>query len=182
MARSRKPRSPETTSSGEEATDAPKTGTDTGIPEATPEEIETAAAGELPEDSEADKSPVLIEETVEVDRAVEPEVVDDLSPRSDTPERTEDVVAERAEELTEGELAPKPATESEPSAARPSPPPPPVRSGPGFLPLFLGGVAAAALGFVLARYAVPEGWPNANVAPAEDVSAAVLRLLRTENG
>ena len=34
-----------------------------------------------------------------------------------------------------------------------------VKSGPGFVPLVLGGVVAAALGFGLARYVVPEGWP-----------------------
>jgi hypothetical protein len=79
--------------------------------------------------------------------------------------------------MPEAELAHEPVAESveepEPAASRPAPPPPPVRSGPGFLPLFLGGVAAAALGFVLARYAVPEGWPNASGTPTEDVSAAI---------
>ena len=35
----------------------------------------------------------------------------------------------------------------------------PGRSG-GFLPLLLGGVAAALIGFAVANYAVPEGWPR----------------------
>jgi len=34
-----------------------------------------------------------------------------------------------------------------------------VKSGPGFVPLVLGGVVAAGLGFGIARYVVPEGWP-----------------------
>ncbi|SMC77217.1 COG4223 family protein [Primorskyibacter flagellatus] len=38
----------------------------------------------------------------------------------------------------------------------------------GFLPLLLGGVAAAIIGFVAARYVVPDGWPFPGVQTAED--------------
>ena len=38
----------------------------------------------------------------------------------------------------------------------------------GFIGLLLGGVAAAAIGFVVARYVVPEGWPFPGVTPEPD--------------
>ena len=44
-----------------------------------------------------------------------------------------------------------------------STPPPPAAvaaSGPGALGLVLGGIVAGAIGFLVATYAVPEGWPN----------------------
>lgn len=63
---------------------------------------------------------------------------------------------------------PKPTSEAKPTPAekpapadsvRPTPAPTIVKSGPGFVPLVLGGVVAAGLGFGLARFAVPDGWP-----------------------
>lgn len=76
---------------------------------------------------------------------------------------------------------PPPAAEPEPERAAdpapalfdaPPPPPPPapepaarvveVRRGPGPVPLVLGGVVAAALGFGLAQV-VPQGWPLAGI-------------------
>ena len=53
----------------------------------------------------------------------------------------------------------------------------PARSG-GFLPLFLGGVAAALTGFAVANYAVPEGWPR----PAETDPELPARLSSLEAG
>ncbi len=42
-----------------------------------------------------------------------------------------------------------------------------VKSSPGFVPLVLGGVVAAGLGFALARYVVPEGWPLPGASPLQ---------------
>lgn len=42
-----------------------------------------------------------------------------------------------------------------------------VKSGPGFVPLVLGGVVAAGIGFGLARYVVPEGWPTPGTSPLQ---------------
>ncbi|WP_022703365.1 COG4223 family protein [Pseudorhodobacter ferrugineus] len=42
-----------------------------------------------------------------------------------------------------------------------------IKSGPGFLPLVLGGVIAAGIGFGLARYVVPEGWPLPGKSPLQ---------------
>ncbi|MEL6169535.1 MAG: hypothetical protein AAFR35_12655 [Pseudomonadota bacterium] len=54
-----------------------------------------------------------------------------------------------------GEAEPKaPAETAKPAAQAPA------SRGPGFVPLLIGGVAAALVGFVLARYVVPEGWPT----------------------
>lgn len=63
--------------------------------------------------------------------------------------------------------------------APPSPPAPMpvVRQGPGFFPLTLGGLLAGAIGFLVATFAVPEGWPT-GVTPTEtmpdrEIAAAV---------
>ena len=50
-------------------------------------------------------------------------------------------------------------------APRDPPPAPVVKSSPGFVPLVLGGVVAAGIGFGLARYVVPEGWPTPGSSP-----------------
>lgn len=86
---------------------------------------------------------------------------------------------------------PKPAPEA-PSAAKPAhepprvtppPPPPPARRG-GFWPLFLGGVAAAALGSAATFWAIPrlpEGWRPGPVAEATEPAAAPdLQALKDE--
>lgn len=52
-------------------------------------------------------------------------------------------------------------------AALPSSAPSVIKSGPGFVPLVLGGVVAAGLGFGLARYVVPEGWPVPGATPLQ---------------
>jgi hypothetical protein len=183
VARSRKPKSPEASGPGEEATDARTPGEDTAPPRTEGGAAETAAPGENLEDVERQKEPALIEETVETATIVDAEVVDDRPGSDEAPPSLAETAEARADDdlpepevrpEAESHIEPAPETVPEPAAARPAPPPPQmVRSGPGFLPLFLGGVAAAGLGFVLARYAVPEGWPNPPVAPAEDVSAAV---------
>ncbi|WP_050527088.1 hypothetical protein [Pseudorhodobacter aquimaris] len=66
----------------------------------------------------------------------------------------------------------KPEEKSEPfastKAATPLPPAPVVKSGPGFVPLVLGGVVAAGIGFGLAQYIKPEGWPFPGTATMQD--------------
>lgn len=47
-------------------------------------------------------------------------------------------------------------------------PPPPAKSGSGFFGTLLGGILAAAIGFGLARYVVPEGWPLPGNTPLQD--------------
>jgi hypothetical protein len=68
-----------------------------------------------------------------------------------------------------------PPDPDEPRATAPVPrdPPPAPPARGSAIPLFLGGVAAAALGFVVARYAVPEGWPTPDPAPPAGLSATV---------
>lgn len=46
------------------------------------------------------------------------------------------------------------------STPAPTPPTAVAASGPGALGLVLGGIVAGAIGFLVATYAVPEGWPN----------------------
>lgn len=177
VARSRKPKSSEAPGPGEEATDARTSGEDTAPSDTEAGHVETAAAGEHPTDVERRDEPVLIEETVETATIVDAEVVDKRPESDETPPAVAEAVEAHADDLPEPEHRPdsEPLAEPvpEPAAAHRAPPPQVVRAGPGFLPLFLGGVAAAGLGFILARYAVPEGWPNPPVAPAEDLSAAV---------
>lgn len=48
------------------------------------------------------------------------------------------------------------------------PPAPAVRSGPGLGALLAGGIAAAVIGFVMARYVLPEGWPVPGASPLQD--------------
>ncbi|MDJ1009415.1 MAG: hypothetical protein QNJ13_16500 [Paracoccaceae bacterium] len=63
------------------------------------------------------------------------------------------------------EPAPEPASVAKLAPEPAAPPPAPASapdssSGGGFFPLFLGGVAAALIGFALATFAVPDGWPR----------------------
>ena len=70
----------------------------------------------------------------------------------------------KVEEKSNTDSPKKTASEEKAATEKPLPSTSPqapvtVRSGPGFVPLVLGGVVAAGLGFGLARYVVPEGWP-----------------------
>lgn len=49
-----------------------------------------------------------------------------------------------------------------------------------FVGVLLGGVAAAAIGFAMARYVVPEGWPFPGVPPEEDPVAVAVETQGTE--
>ncbi len=71
---------------------------------------------------------------------------------TDSPKRTVSEEPKKTE-FEEKATPEKPMPRTSPQA------PVTVRSGPGFVPLVLGGIVAAGLGFGLARYVVPEGWP-----------------------
>lgn len=72
----------------------------------------------------------------------------------------------KPEPKAERKAEPEPAKRADPARpATPTPAPVAQKSGPGFVPLVLGGVIAAGLGFGLARYVVPEGWPVPGSSP-----------------
>ena len=94
-----------------------------------------------------------------------------------TPDETtaspSDVVEDAAVTLDEPQVQEPQSSEPEtvypvpPEVETPRDPPaaPVVKSSPGFVPLVLGGVVAAGIGFGLARYVVPEGWPTPGSSP-----------------
>lgn len=82
---------------------------------------------------------------------------------------------------TEPTTTPEPAPKFDPP--RDTPQPQVVKSSPGFVPLVLGGVVAAGIGFGLARYVVPDGWPLPNTSPLQSQvtqQAADIADLRAE--
>ena len=73
--------------------------------------------------------------------------------------------------------------EAAPEPAAPPVTPPRARGWGGFVGLVAGGLIAAAAGFGLARYAVPEGWPLAATTKLEarlDEQAGLLATLQDE--
>lgn len=75
-----------------------------------------------------------------------------------------------------------PEPESVPVAGAPAADPPPPPAAPrrgGFAGLVAGGVLAAAIGFALARFVVPEGWP-VPAAPSPELAAAQERIAALE--
>ena len=120
--------------------------------DAVPEESAHADAAErVPELEEAEEASA--EEDAEINGAENAETAEDHEPMPD---------ADRAD-ADEIVAVPVPATEAEPEPERQAEPArsEPVQQGSGgFLPLLLGGVAAAGIGFAVAQYAVPEGWPT----------------------
>ncbi|WP_050521859.1 hypothetical protein [Pseudorhodobacter wandonensis] len=90
-------------------------------------------------------------------------------------EREEPKPDEKPQEKSRNEhAAPKPAA----IAASPAV----VKSGPGFVPLVLGGVVAAGLGFGLAQM-TPEGWPVPGASPLQtqlSQQAEEIKALRAE--
>src|SRR5690606_24882863 len=87
--------------------------------------------------------------------------VDDPMVTLDEPKSPEPDVISPSEPIATAELTPK----SDPP--RDTPQPQVVKSSPGFVPLVLGGVVAAGIGFGLARYVVPDGWPLPNTSPLQ---------------
>jgi len=146
------------------------TGADGGVSEndgTESEEAETAAEDKLPVDNDQKQ---VGQKDVEAEPLVLTETLQEPEGQPDGPEVTpvlpgEDVTPDDAD-------AAAPSEPDRPPAAQPAPPPAPPARG-GAIPLFLGGVVAAALGFVVARYAVPEGWPTPDPAPAAGLSETV---------
>lgn len=99
----------------------------------------------------------------------------DAEPQEPKPEEVDAVV------LPQPEAQPEPETVSEPSAqkavAEAGIPTAKQRRGGGFLATVAGGVVAAALGFGLARYVVPEGWPFAVPTARDEMLAEQAKVI-----
>ncbi len=90
-------------------------------------------------------------------------------------EATTETAAEPESPAVPG-VIPAHAPSVEPSA--PPPPPVPASSGPGTFGLVFGGLLAGAIGFLVATFAVPEGWPN----PAPSGLDALQSTLEEQTG
>lgn len=101
----------------------------------------------------------------------EPAIADDPAPLP-PPEEASEQPTEQASEQREPDHRPE---ERAPAKAV-------AKSGPGFVPLVLGGVVAAAIGFGLAQFA-PEGWPLPGASPLQvqlTDQAAEIATLRAQ--
>ncbi len=163
------------------------------------EEIEESAI--ISDEPEADASE---DKTPETDNVVEPQEdaegedapvsQDAPTPEPDVTEPEESIEAEGAEDESVEEEPASAEAESEPALVPVAPLPPEqviVKKG-GFVPLFLGGIVAAGIGFGLARYVIPD-WPagstntaqaveNALAAPKKDIADLSARLEALEGG
>ena len=98
---------------------------------------------------------------------------DDAAPSDPTPEPPQDQPDSASQDIAEPENRDSNAGQAQATAKSPAAPPaPPVqpapaRSGGGVFALLMGGVAAAVLGFVMARYVLPEGWPVPGASPLQ---------------
>lgn len=110
----------------------------------------------------------------QVEAQPESEAEGDLSGTEETEEQTGD------EPVSEVLGADPPQDEAEPGPdimpAQPgspeAPPPPPdaaASKGSGTFGLILGGLVAGAIGFLVATFAVPDGWPNPSPPPSNDM-------------
>lgn len=190
VARSKKPTSPETPEptdaatpevpSGSEAPDSGEAATPDATAETPREDFEPTAEAEplvLGDTSRAEEEETPPEpiEAADIADATDESGQDDRSETEAALPESESEALPEADEPAEAQEEP-PSPEPKPAPAAPPPPPPSTSSS--FLPLFLGGVAAAAIGFVLARYAVPEGWPT-QVDRADSTTAQALGEQRT---
>lgn len=165
-------------------TKAPKTSTSKAKPGAKA----VTPSGDKVEDA------VVVEETPPKPELAGPEPTkSDAEPAEDaaseTPdaEKTEPVVqaepdAARDDDDTAPADLPPDAPEEVAEKPLPAPSPAPRRqSGTTvFAGLLLGGAAAAVIGFVAARYVVPQGWPFPGVAPEEDPVALAVEAQGTQ--
>jgi hypothetical protein len=105
----------------------------------------------------------------------EPARTSDDTPASDAPppEPAQDQPDSASRDIAEPESRDSHAEQAEAAAKSPAEPsappaqPAPARSGGGVFVLLMGGVAAAVLGFVMARYVLPEGWPVPGASPLQ---------------
>lgn len=85
----------------------------------------------------------------------------------------EEAVADTIDATPEADTPKEEVVEAAPSVSRPEQAPAPVRRG-GFFSMLLGGVAAAAIGFGMARYVLPDDFPFPK-AGSGDLAAAVQK-------
>lgn len=93
---------------------------------------------------------------LEVDSAEDVEADSDASEQVTDAEQPDEVAEIRPEGDVDDEDAPG---DNAPDAVPPQEPQRIIERRAGFFPMLLGGVAAAAIGFGMARYVLPEGWP-----------------------
>lgn len=138
------------TKSSKGSTKQPDTADDTGGEETEPQVAASEPKPEKTESSGTDVSDaepadaVLIEEEASQDEAPEASETPE-SPDTDTASDVPGVIPASIESV------------SRPSPPAPTPPP---SSGTGPFGLVLGGLVAGAIGFLVATFAVPEGWPD----------------------
>ncbi len=173
--------------SGEKTDDV--TGPASGDSTADTPETEQAAAS--PEDSAAPRQDAEAETPAETDPAatgVETQAgrKPDEGQATDEPPESDDSSEGRKDETFEADGAPErddeaKAEEAEAGPIEPEPMPAPlateqvvIRKG-GFVPMLLGGLAAAVIGFGMARYVLPEDFPfpqdNGDDAALQEISA-----------
>jgi hypothetical protein len=168
----------------EDAVILPETDTDAEKPEATAQADVTDAKtadnpfAEAPEETPAETAaPVETPAEPAVDAEAAPQTVAEPAepPVSDPdpalaeaadPSPSDPAPDAEPEQPKAADPLPEPAPEPEPKQST-APVPPPAKGGSGFFALLMGGVAAAALGFALARYVVPEGWPTPGSSPLQ---------------
>ncbi len=99
-----------------------------------------------------------------------------MSDRDQLPDPTDPIEAKASEvEAPEAVILPEPEPEPVPTPASKAPP----KRSSGFLGLLMGGAVAALIGFGLARFVVPEGWPMGNTASLNAVVAEQTARLAT---
>lgn len=123
------------------------------IPVAEPESDVEAKPQEVSEqDEQAAESEVKDGQQAEAEGAVQPE------PEPDSPS-------------VPGVILPH--AETPPPPAPPAVPVTPASSGPGTFGLVFGGILAGAIGFLVATFAVPEGWPNPQPSGLDAIESTV---------
>lgn len=158
----------------DQKTDAPKTLAQTPTPDSKPVQ-DTPRSMSTTTESAEDKVITLDEPVSAEAETVEPDVTAEDATSLDEP-------APEQRATPEETIAPNAITAA----------PKVVKAGPGFVPLMLGGVVAAGLGFALARHGVPEGWPVPGASPlqaqltqqAEEIESlrAALQALPQDDG
>lgn len=129
-----------------------------------------AAAEAVPDADEDPQEVDLTDDDIDLSEgAFNEEPLEELDDTYD-PTPFEDPEPLQAEGFADATNEPGPSTDR-PYTEAPAPAPQVTQTivkKAGFLPLLLGGVAAAIIGFVAARYVVPEGWPFPGVQTGED--------------
>lgn len=130
-------------------------------PQTTPETDVTAQEGTPPE---AAPKPAVVED--ETPPAAENDPAEaEAAPDAAEGDGDQDPETEDATEEDPAPAGSEPEPEAKPESPAPAPAPAPVvvKRGPGFLPLVLGGVVAAGIGYGAAQY-LPGYWPFAGTA------------------